>query len=85
MTLTAIDRLSSSERAMLRHHLGYNHFPPVSPDFDYVAAEAIEAGRDEDWGREITLPTGTVLTACEVVEQLHLDGWLHVEVVEVAL
>jgi hypothetical protein len=64
---------------MVRHHLGYNHFPPIDPMFDASALRAIDLANGEDWDAEITMPNGVTLTVGEIVEGLHLDGFLELE------
>lgn len=67
--------------AALTWHLGSNHYPPVLHMMD-AANEAIEAGNDEDWGREINMPAGvrykgaTSAPASAIIESLHLEEFL---------
>ncbi len=68
----------------LAWHLSSNHFPPISEVFD-SAVEAIEAGHDEDWDRDIALPDGVTwrdqdyAPAWACIEGWHLDGFLYTE------
>lgn len=57
---------------MLEHHLCFNHFPPISNVFVPVAERAIELANADEWDEEIEMPNGVVLTAGEIVDQLHL-------------
>ncbi len=65
-------------RISLGYHLQHNHYPPVSTQFIDCAIEAIESVDPEGYGAEeqITLPTGKVVSALEVIEGLHLDFYL---------
>ena len=60
----------------LRHHLQYNHYPPISSVFIPIAREAIEKGNQEDWDGIIEMPNGRRLTVAEVIEGLHLGELL---------
>ena len=42
----------------LSWHLTSNHYPPLPTFFIPTCIAAIEAGNDEDWDQEITLPRG---------------------------
>ena len=64
---------------MLRYHLKHNHYPPVSVVFVVIAAEAIAAVEAEDWQRKIELPNGKIMTASEIVEELHLSSFITTE------
>jgi hypothetical protein len=63
----------------IRHHLGYNHYPPITSDFDESAEQAIDAVNAGDYDQVLTLPNGVELTAGTIVEDLHLDGFLDVD------
>lgn len=63
----------------LGHHLQYNHYPPVSLVFVPAARQAIEHVADGDFDTPVTMANGVTLTAGEIVEQLHLDGFLDIE------
>jgi len=60
----------------LEWHLRFNHFPPVSPVFVATAQQAIAQARAGKWGAVLQLPNGETKTAGEVVEDLHLEGFV---------
>ena len=74
----------------IRHHLGFNHYPPIHSDFDACAIEAIEQAIDaqdaEDFGdyeraREIldqiiTMPNGVDMTVQGIIAGLHLHDFV---------
>ncbi len=65
----------------LHWHLTSNHYPPLPSEWVDAAIEAIEAGNDEDWDREITLPAAgryaeQSYPAGEIIERMHLDAFL---------
>lgn len=78
---TAVEDGGISLEAALRWHLGSNHYPPVLFMAD-AALEAIEAGNDEDWDREIQMPDGVryrgsdSAPASSIIESLHLESFL---------
>ena len=47
-------------RSGMAWHLQSNHYPPVPATMIDACLEAIDAGLDEDWDREIQLPTDGV-------------------------
>jgi hypothetical protein len=63
-------------------HLRSNHYPPVPASMVQPCIDAIDAGWEEDWNKEITLPDGvlykgkTTAPAYAIIEQHHLDAWL---------
>ncbi len=67
----------------LRWHLGANHYPPVSHMLE-AAKAAIEAGNDDDFDREVDLPSGVTFRgtgesfapARSIIESLHLEEFL---------
>ena len=65
------------QREIMVWHLRYNHYPPVSVEYVDVAFAAIDAIRDEDPERWITLPGDPerAIQAWQIVEGLHLDAW----------
>lgn len=71
-----------SLKAQIEIHLVSNHYPPVPAFMAGVCVEAIEAGNEGDWDKEIQLPTGVlykgsvVAPAWAIVEQHHLESWL---------
>jgi len=74
-------RCSEDER--LEIHLKGNHFPPIHSDFIppakkaiKLAQEAIDTEDDTNWGEIIELPNGKELPVSEIIEGLHLDGFL---------
>lgn len=67
----------------LEWHLRGNHYPPVHRSFIPIAKKAIEIcqqGLYEEnpklYNKRIKMPNGLVRTAAEIVEGLHLDGFL---------
>lgn len=60
----------------LAAHLSSNHFPPVSARFVPVAKGAIEMVSLGYPEFEIELPNTYVMTAEDIVEQLHLAAFL---------
>jgi hypothetical protein len=71
-----------SLKAQIEIHLVSNHYPPVPAFMADVCVEAIEAGNNEEWDREIQLPNGVyyrgslVAPAWAIIEQHHLESWL---------
>ena len=69
----------------LTWHLQSNHFPPVPLTMLEPCKEAIYAGREQDWEREIELPEGVfykgkvTAPAWAILNQHHLDAWLEIE------
>lgn len=61
-----------SKSSALMWHLQSNHFPPVHQVFVPAASAAIDHVAADDPDVEIELPNGRVLTALDIVEQLHL-------------
>lgn len=77
----AVEDGTVSFHSALNWHLNANHYPPVG--FMFAAAEAaIEAGKDEDWEREVAMPSGVsyrgadVAPASAIIENLHLEDFL---------
>jgi hypothetical protein len=72
--------VADRERA-LSWHLNSNHFPPI-PEVYEAAVEAIIAGEQEDWDRDIPLPAGVTYRdqdyapAWACIEAWHLQGFL---------
>jgi len=64
----------------LRYHLTVNHFPAVSEVWVGPCIEAIEAANEDDFDRLITGPWGSNLTAFELIEGLHLEAFIGLEV-----
>jgi len=60
----------------IRHHLQYNHYPPVHESFVPVAQKAIELVNKGEYSTKIEMPNGRVLSAAEIVEGLHLESFL---------
>lgn len=60
----------------IRHHLQYNHYPPVHDSFVPIAQKAIELVNKGEYSAKIKMPNGKVLSAAEIVEGLHLDYFL---------
>lgn len=81
-------RLQSIEYAQgdldtgLTWHLQSNHYPPVPLSMLPICIEAIEAGNEEDFYREIPLPEGvlykgeTTAPTWAIIEQHHLEPFL---------
>ena len=72
---------------MLEYHLQYNHFPPQPVGLVPFAAKAIELANDDDLDGFVEIPTdqgvqalvrdhGDYVTARELVDELHLEGFL---------
>ena len=61
---------------LLQIQLQGNHYPPVSLDFIPACKEAISAGNDLDYGRQITMCNGKTMTAGAIIEGLHLETFL---------
>jgi hypothetical protein len=63
-------------------HLQNNHYPPVPISMVSVCIEAINAGWEDDWEKEIKLPEGVTwrgknkAPANSIIEAHHLDEWL---------
>lgn len=71
--------------AALSWHLGHNHYPPIPDSFIPAAVAAIAAANEGEWDREIELPEGityrgeSTAPASAIIEQHHLDAFLHNE------
>lgn len=84
MTTTAQDLRDRLEQDnALAWHLRYNHYPRQPLELLQAAKDAIDAANAGDLGRLIALPEGittqggaTSQTAAELIEALHLDGFL---------
>lgn len=73
---------------MLHYHLQYNHYPPVPERVIPYAAAAIDLANDGDTELVIRLsfddgsvgtltrPDGSEVTVAELIEELHLEGFL---------
>jgi len=72
----AVNEGAVSLESAVSAHLRSNCFPPVHPDFHPFAVEAIEAMNAGEEGRELFLPNGKVVLACDAIEQLHLEAFL---------
>jgi hypothetical protein len=74
-----------SLKAQIEIHLTNNHYPPLPAFMADVCLEAIEAGNEEEWDREIAMPEGvtykgqTTAPAWAIIEQHHLDNWIDSE------
>jgi hypothetical protein len=77
---TALE-LAGLERG-LEYHLAYNHYPPVPLEMVDPCKAAIEAYHDEDYDRQIDLPSPitwrgkSTAPASAIVEAHHLDAFL---------
>lgn len=66
----------------IRLHLTSNHFPPVPVEMVAPCIEAIQAGNEGDFDREIPLPEGATWRGNQtapvwaIIEGHHLDAWL---------
>ena len=60
----------------LYYHLHYNHYPPIHPVFIPVASKAIWYARRGNGSKKLKLPNGKELTVYDIMEDLHLDGFL---------
>jgi hypothetical protein len=75
----------------LAWHLRFNHYPPVPLVMIQPCLEAIEAGLEGDWEREITLPFDgekdgkpfqitwrglSTAPAYAIIDGHHLDSWV---------
>lgn len=72
----AVEEGSISLAQALTYHLQVNHFPPVHPDFFPAIRNAIVQAENGQWSQEIRLPNGKILTAEEIIDQLHLKPFL---------
>jgi hypothetical protein len=82
-TLQAVEMIEHGGREVaLSWHMSSNLFPAPPSYMLPVAAEAIEAARDEDWHREIPLPAGvtwrgkTSVPARAVIKNFRLEAFL---------
>lgn len=81
----SIAELGLKLKAQIEIHLTYNHYPPAPVSMADACIEAIGAGNEEDWDREIAMPNGvtykgqTTAPAWAIIEQHHLDSWLESE------
>ena len=74
-----IRRYLSEDQALI-WHLRHNHFPPIDLIFLCAIREALAAARNREFSRRITLPTGKILTAAQIVDEVHLHAFLDCEV-----
>lgn len=79
-----------TRRTMLEHHLQYDHYPPVPTGVIPFAEAALEMAADGRWDDVVTMPhgdngegtatlirpDGREVTVAELIEDLHLDGFL---------
>lgn len=56
----------------VRFQLGSRHYPPIRVEVDPSAIEAIHAVAEGEADKPITLWNGRVVTAIELVDDLHL-------------
>jgi hypothetical protein len=65
---------------MLRHHLQYNHYPPLPASLVEPCEAALEACEADEGGKLIELPAdyvaGLEVAAAAIVEAFHLDDFL---------
>jgi hypothetical protein len=70
-------------QTMLRHHLQYNHYPPLPAELVEPCERAIEACERDEGGTLIELPTsyvsGLEVAAAAIVEAFHLEDFLDTE------
>lgn len=72
-------------KAQIEIHLASNHYPPIPAFMADTCIEAIDAGNEENWDKEIAMPNGvtykgqTTAPAWAIIEQHHLDSWLESE------
>lgn len=83
MTARDLAELGSENlRQSLEWHLTSNHYPPIPSSMIDPCIEAINAYREEDYQKLISLPEGvgykglTVAPASAIVEAHHLESWL---------
>lgn len=77
----------ASQDVALEWHLLSNHYPPLPLSLVEPCKQAIEAGLEEDWQRQIPLPDGMLdgrtgkpyMTAGRLIEAAHLDSFLDVD------
>jgi hypothetical protein len=73
-------------KSAMAWHLQYNHYPPIPATMIEPCFEAIQAGMEEDWQKEIDMPDGvtykglTTAPAWAIIEQHHLDAWIEGEI-----
>jgi hypothetical protein len=77
---------------MIEHHLRYNHYPPITTpgavDIAIQAIELCEQGLDdneiviEGRGRVVAPDSSEPVTATEIVEHWHLEGFLELDIIE---
>lgn len=69
----------------LTWHLRGNHYPPIPLSMIEPCKEAIQAGIEEDYDREIDLPEGVFYKglpsapAWAMIEQHHLHAWIELD------
>ena len=82
---TAIDlatNLDISLEQAIGYHLQGNHYPPVPLSMVKPCIEALDAAREMDAMRQISMPDGVFYKgmshapAWAIIEQHHLDAWL---------
>lgn len=62
----------------LHNHLQYNFIPPI-PHAAEAARKAIDAVNAGDWDMQIETPSGNMMGAAEIVEELRLDYFIDEE------
>ena len=82
---TALDlatNLDISLEQAIGYHLQGNHYPPVPLSMVKPCIEALDAAREMDAMRQISMPDGVFYKgmshapAWAIIEQHHLDAWL---------
>lgn len=71
------DQVTNEQLAGLVWHLQNNFTPPYSLDVVEIAVKAIDQVNSGDCSAPITLPSGEVRTAQEVIDDLRLDFYIN--------
>lgn len=66
----------ATQEQAIEWHLRANCYPPVSLVFIPLAVDAINRANQGDWSSRMELPNGKILLVCQVIEGLHLEGFL---------
>jgi len=72
------DGLISLECALADHFMA-NFYPPITIEVIPFAVKAIDYCNAEEWDEEITFPNGRIITAGEMVNDLHLEPFLGID------
>lgn len=64
------------DETLVKYHLSYNVYPPLSESFVPMVMGAIRAYEEGNYDRAVDGPNGIKMRASEVVKEFNLDGLL---------